>query len=215
MKVTKTYSIEDSLYRAFDALTLEKNVNKSSFIEDIIKKYLKDNNLELVDKLYVLKTDENSIVTVLTQDDTYYILNDGSKIQKSLFVHLFEEFNGVNPNEFFKQVEPIFEKIREDFEKIDTTEKINPNDFFNPTTSLENIANQIKDIDTNINDTSNEIISESKTEKNIKLNENIDKINKIKSIVDSNQYFSLSKLNIKKELSSINSLPALRVKSCC
>lgn len=42
MKMTKTYSIEESLYNIFDSLTSEKNINKSSFFEDAIKKYIKD-----------------------------------------------------------------------------------------------------------------------------------------------------------------------------
>ena len=46
--------------------------------------------------------DENNIVEVVTQDDTYYTLSDGSKIQQILFMHMFKEYKGVEPEDFFK-----------------------------------------------------------------------------------------------------------------
>ena len=59
MKTTKTYSIDELLYEAFDILANEKNINKSSFFEDVIKKYLKDNNLEIIGEDYQLKSDDS------------------------------------------------------------------------------------------------------------------------------------------------------------
>jgi hypothetical protein len=105
MKTTKTYSIDESLYSAFDLLTTEKNINKSSFIEDLIKKYLKDNDMDFIDKVYESRFDPTNIVKVLTEDSTYYMLDDGSKIQKILFLHNFKEINGVDPVDFFKKSE--------------------------------------------------------------------------------------------------------------
>jgi hypothetical protein len=126
MKTTKTYSIEESIYRAFDSLTTEKNINKSSFIEDSIKKFLKDNDMDFIDKLYSLRADPSRVVTVISQDSAYYILDDGSKIQKILFMLIFKECDPINPNEFFNKSNPIFEKLVEDIKKIDAS-KIDTN----------------------------------------------------------------------------------------
>jgi hypothetical protein len=119
MKTTKTYSIEESLYNAFDSLANQKNINKSSFFEDYIKKFLKDNDLEFVDKVYALKTDNTKMVTVLTQDTTTYTLSDGSKINKILFMTLFEEFIGVDPVGFFSKTDNILKNIVDKIKSID------------------------------------------------------------------------------------------------
>jgi metal-responsive CopG/Arc/MetJ family transcriptional regulator len=120
MKVTKTYSIDESLFEIFDSLTTEKNINKSSFIEDVIKKYIKDNDMDTINKQYISKSDPNHIVTVLQQDQTYYILDDGSKIQKILFLHLFKPYTGVDTEEFFSKTNYVFEDIVEHIKRIDT-----------------------------------------------------------------------------------------------
>ena len=120
MKTTKTYSIEESLFAAFDLLATERNINKSSFIEDLIKKYLKDNDMEFVDRVYESKFNPGSVVNVLTQDSTYYILSDGSKIQKILFMQNFKEVEGVQPSEFFKKSdEYIAKNLVEQIKNID------------------------------------------------------------------------------------------------
>lgn len=119
MKTQKSYTIEENVYAAFDSLTTERNINKSSFIEDCIKKFLKKNDMDFVDKLYSLKTNPDHIVTVLSQDLTYYILDDGSKIQKILFMQIFKECESVNPNEFFNKSIPIFENLAEKIKNID------------------------------------------------------------------------------------------------
>lgn len=120
MKVTKTYSIDESLFEIFDSLTNEKNINKSSFIEDVIKKYIKDNDMDTINKQYISKSDPDHIVTVLQQDQTYYILDDGSKIQRILFLHLFKPFTGVDTEDFFSKTNYVFEDIVEHIKKIDT-----------------------------------------------------------------------------------------------
>ena len=115
MKVTKTYSIESSVYSAFEALANEKNINKSSFIEETIKKFLKDNDVDYIDKLYSLKSNPNHTVSVISQDPTYYFLSDGSRIQKILFMQVFKESESINPNNFLnppKVLEEIAEKLK-------------------------------------------------------------------------------------------------------
>ena len=116
MKIRQTYSIEESIFNAFDSLTSERNINKSSFIEEGIRKFLKENDMDFIDKLYCLKTNQNHIVTVISQDKSYYTLDDGSKIQKILFMQIFEEIAPVKPEDFFekssKHIENIIEKIK-------------------------------------------------------------------------------------------------------
>jgi len=43
MRVPKTYSIEESVYESFDEITAKMNINKSSFIEDKIINFIKEN----------------------------------------------------------------------------------------------------------------------------------------------------------------------------
>jgi len=140
MKTTKTYSIEGSIYNAFDSLTTEKNINKSSFIEDCIKKFLKDNDMDFVDKLYCLKTNPDHIVTVISQDSTYYILDDGSKIQRILFMQIFKELSPINPDEFFSKSNPILENIAEEIKNIKISDYIvNDEQFYKDKTKIQNI----------------------------------------------------------------------------
>ncbi len=144
MKVTKTYSIEESIYNAFDSLTTERKINKSSFIEDIIKKFLKDNDMDFVGKLYSLKDNPNHIVTVTSQDNIFYYLSDGSKIQKILFMQIFKECEAVNPKEFFNKYTNIFENLADKIKSIDET-KVEDFPKSSPS-SFESILNQMGDI---------------------------------------------------------------------
>lgn len=100
-KITKTYSIDQKIYEAFEQVADEKNINKSSFIENCINRYLDDNNMGFVDKVYVLKTDPKYGVKIKRQDDTFYYLNDGSKIPIILFMQMYKEVDQVDPKEFF------------------------------------------------------------------------------------------------------------------
>ena len=100
-KITKTYSVDQKIYEAFDQVADSKNINKSSFIENCINKFLDDNDMGHVDKVYVSRVDPKYSVTIKRQDDTSYYLNDGSKMSKILFMQTFKEVEQVNPNEFF------------------------------------------------------------------------------------------------------------------
>lgn len=90
-KITKTYSVDQKIYEAFEQVAEEKNINKSSFIEGCINKYLDENDRGFIDKVYVLKTDTSYSVTIKRQDDTFYYLNDGSKIPIILFMQMYRE----------------------------------------------------------------------------------------------------------------------------
>lgn len=141
MKTTKTYSIDESLYSAFDLLTTERNINKSSFIEDLIKKYLKDNDMEFVNKIYESRFNPDSIVTVLTQDSTYYMLSDGSKIQKILFMQNFKEVEGVQPSEFFKKSEQyLANSLVEQIKQIDVDSIVHDELRFTTKTTIKEEA---------------------------------------------------------------------------
>lgn len=124
-KITKTYSVDQKIYEAFDNITEEKNINKSSFIEGCINKFLDENNMGHVDKVYISRVDPKYSVTIKRQDDTFYFLSDGSKISKILFMQTFKEVDQVDPNEFFNN--SIADRLTiskrtgfEDFEKINS-----------------------------------------------------------------------------------------------
>lgn len=47
MKKTKTFTIEESIYKKFDEIAKKKSINKSLFIENAMKNYIeKENKLE-------------------------------------------------------------------------------------------------------------------------------------------------------------------------
>lgn len=130
-KITKTYSIDERIYEAFDRVAEEKSMNKSSFIEGCINKYLDDNKMGFVDKVYVLKTNPEYSVSIARQDDTFYYLNDGSKIPIILFMQMYKEVDQLNPTKFFdnsqretlynKQIDNYLSKTGyEDSEKINS-----------------------------------------------------------------------------------------------
>lgn len=182
MKAQKWYTIEDSIYKAFDILTTEKNINKSLFIEDYIKKFLKDNDMDYVDKLYSLKENPNHVVSVISQDSTYYFLDDGSKIQKILFMQIFKECEAVNPNDFFKKSEPILEKIVEKIKNIDETKISETTE--NNKSSLDSVMNIM-------NIMNNEYNSSIQNK-----NEQISLLNEINNIYKTKTYLSMSRLEI-------------------
>ena len=137
MKVTKTYSIEENIYNAFDTLTNEKNINKSSFIEELIRKYLKDNDLDFIDKLYFLKSNPEHIVSVVAKDSFFYQLSDGSRINRILFGSIFDEVSPVAPEIFFNSTNKIFEDISNKIKNLNTEEE----------TEFEKLLKSIKDND--------------------------------------------------------------------
>lgn len=185
MKIQKTYYIEESISNAFDSLTTERKINKSSFIEDIIKKFLKDNDMDFIDKLYSLKTNPNHIVTVTSQDSIYYYLNDGSKIQKILFMQIFKECEAVNPTEFFNKYTTIFENLGEKIKSIDETKV---EDFPKKShSSFESILDKMEDIYKN--STENSVLKIIKQEE-------IDKLNDINKRYKSGEFINKSRLEI-------------------
>lgn len=90
-KITKTYSVDQKIYEAFDQVSEEKNINKSSFIEGCINKFLDDNSMGHVDKVYISRVDPKYAVTIKRQDNTFYYLSDGSKMPIILFMQTFKE----------------------------------------------------------------------------------------------------------------------------
>ena len=119
MKVTKTYSIEEGIYQAFDTLTSQKNINKSSFIEDSIKKFLRENDLGFVDKLFCNRSDPSHTVKVMGQDNIYYRLSDGSQISKILFMQIFKEVEQIYPDKFFNV--PVLNELAKFIKNMDTS----------------------------------------------------------------------------------------------
>lgn len=102
-KITKTYSVDQRIYEAFDQVADENNINKSSFIEGCINKYVNENKREFVNKVYVLKTDPEYSTTIISRDDTFYFLKDGSKIPIILFMQMYKEIEEVEADKFFTE----------------------------------------------------------------------------------------------------------------
>jgi len=100
-KITKTYSVDQKIYEAFDQVADEKSINKSSFIEGCINKFLDENERGDTSKVYESRIDSNYTVTIRKEDDTFYYLNDGSKISKILFMQTFKEMEQIDPKQFF------------------------------------------------------------------------------------------------------------------
>lgn len=102
-KITKTYSIDEKIYEAFDQVADQNNINKSSFIEGCINKYLTENNKSFVNKVYILKSNPEYTASIIAQDDTFYYLKDGSKIPIILFMQMYKEVDEVDANKFFTE----------------------------------------------------------------------------------------------------------------
>lgn len=132
MKITKTYSIEQTIFDAFDRLTNEKNINKSSFIEKSIKNFLKENGedfIDYVDKVYSLRGDETHVVSVISQESNYYVLDNGCKIPKILFYQMYKELESVDPESFFNNTIEVYKNIVDSLnpnvnDPIDSTTKV-------------------------------------------------------------------------------------------
>jgi len=207
MKITKTYSIEEAYYNAFDLLATEKKINKSSFIEELIKKFLDDNGMDYVGKIYESKIDSNKIVSVSFQDPTYYFLDDGSKIQKILFLHMFKEMDEMSPENFFNYGKSDDMKNAIKFGKtIDFVESVNPKEFFESTQeTLKNVAMALKN-------TPDDIINPELKKKNsiLEAEKKLDEIKKKINDVEKNNQ-PLTELEI---LQNLRILHSINVPSC-
>lgn len=126
-KITKTYSIDEGTYRLFEQACKKNNINKSSYIENCIKKYLRDNLGYDDEELYYLRENENYVVTITDRDDTYFQLSDGSTIPQILFYQTFKQVEKVDPERFFgvnkTPVEKMQELARETFQRNSNTIK--------------------------------------------------------------------------------------------
>lgn len=98
MKITKTYSIDDDIYKSFDKVTNRLNVNKSSIIEEKIKDYLKDNGISDY-KTYFLISNPEYEVTIESQDTNFLFLSDGSKMLKTVFDQTYKKVERMNPSD--------------------------------------------------------------------------------------------------------------------
>lgn len=46
MKVQKTFTIEEEIFKEFDKLSKEKSINKSLFIENAMKEFIEKNKIK-------------------------------------------------------------------------------------------------------------------------------------------------------------------------
>jgi metal-responsive CopG/Arc/MetJ family transcriptional regulator len=89
-KITKTYSIDQKIYETFNQITEQKNINKSSFIEKCINNYINENKSVEFGNMYKSKYDENYRVSISSEDNNFYYLSNGSRIEKNLFKMTFD-----------------------------------------------------------------------------------------------------------------------------
>ena len=201
------FNITEHLYRSFDAITTEKNINKNIFLEESIIELLKKHNLYIIDKRYSLITDETYIVNVLYEENNTYILSDGSKIIKRLFEQLFKEYNGVDPNEFFNSSINVFDtlisKIVNEEKEIERDVKtVDPKDFFDSTqlnlTDFQKFnLNEIKSKPLKFNDFESD---------DDLIRKKMVKILGIKKLVDSKEYYSKNKEELKKIIGELSDI---------
>lgn len=201
------FNITEHLSRSFDAITTEKNINKNIFLEESIIELLKKHNLYIIDKRYSLITDETYIVNVLYEENNTYILSDGSKIIKRLFEQLFKEYNGVDPNEFFNSSINVFDtlisKIVNEEKEIERDVKtVDPKDFFDSTqlnlTDFQKFnLNEIKSKPLKFNDFESD---------DDLIRKKMVKILGIKKLVDSKEYYSKNKEELKKIIGELSDI---------
>lgn len=122
MKITKTYSIDDKMYKLFEETCQKNNVNKSAFLEGCVKKFLK-NNIGFDDELYYSRLNKNYVVSILERDDTFFILSDGSKIPQIQFYQTFIQVEQIDPEKFFASNRDT--ELNKFVEKLQESEQLN------------------------------------------------------------------------------------------
>ena len=126
MKVPKSFSIEEEIYKSFETLTNRLNVNKSSIVEDKIKEYLKDNGISDYRTYYLISNTQYE-VNIVSQDNTFIFLSDGSKMLKTIFETTFkpvEKMDPVDPLSFFKNSPLIIKFLMPNMDKFILTQKL-------------------------------------------------------------------------------------------
>lgn len=90
-KVTRTYSVEDNLYKIFDTMCKEQNINKSSFVQNCLSSFVLDRAKK--DMLYEYYKNGNGdklfrIIGIDKTDDwdIIYRLDDDTDIKYEDFV---------------------------------------------------------------------------------------------------------------------------------
>ena len=140
-KITKTYSIQESIYKRFDELCKDKNINRSRFIETKINEFIIENWTSSLEGVYsFMGTEQYVKVTKVEIDDgiSYVILSNGNKLNLDDFEKIYTE-KMVDPNEFFtgKKERDIFNKNQDSIDEYLKTDRID--DAVNFIDNKENI----------------------------------------------------------------------------
>lgn len=97
MKITKTYSIEENLFKRFDNICKTKNINKSSEIQDFIQSFVND-NLEINDEIPYKKIGDESneyvnikVINSKEFNKVIISLDDGSLLDIDTFEERYEK----------------------------------------------------------------------------------------------------------------------------
>jgi len=126
MKVPKSFSIEEEIYKSFEILTNRLNVNKSSIVEEKIKDYLKDNGISDYRTYYLISNSQYE-VTITNQDNLFVFLSDGNKMLKTIFETTFkpvEKMDPVDPLSFFRNSPLIIKFLMPNMDKFILTQKL-------------------------------------------------------------------------------------------
>lgn len=138
MKTSKTFSIESTLFEKFDEICKQKNLNRSQWIEDKIKAFVAQ-EIIFDATFYKLRwMDDDNYVTIKDRQDNFVILDNGNRIDVFDFEKLYE---ASDPR--VKQVQAIINPAA----VTRVTETINPQDFFQPLGTPEQIKTMFEKID--------------------------------------------------------------------
>ena len=128
MKTTKSFSIEDTIYKKFESICELKSINKSLFLQNTIKKFVDDNyEIDTLDLFKLKNMDQNLIddndfikVSKLYCDEKlekkYVVFENGNQLDIDTFDKLYEKIdkNVVSVMNYIKQNEEIIKKDIDD-----------------------------------------------------------------------------------------------------
>lgn len=141
MKVSKTYSIEHTLFEKFDEICKRKDINRSQWMEDKVREFVSKEMIIDTNTYWKLRMDDEptNYVSVKERKDNFVIMSNGNHIDVFDFEKMYEEvdpyvnkvlssINGETGDMKVKEVQPEIletglnpEKIKNFFENIDTS----------------------------------------------------------------------------------------------
>jgi len=131
MKTTKSFSIEDTIYKKFESICDTKSINKSLFLQNAIKKFVDDNyDINILDSFKLKNSDDNDFQKVSKSywdesfEKRYVVFENGNQLDIDTFDKLYEKIDKTVASVFnyIKQTEEITKKDIEDDEIYDVVD---------------------------------------------------------------------------------------------